>query len=52
MTQGSVLGPIVFLIYINDLPNISKHLKTILYADDTTLIFASDTLSRLNILMN
>jgi len=37
--QGSVLGPILFLIYINDLPG-SSSLKSFLFADDATLMAA------------
>jgi len=45
--QGSILGPLLFIIYINDITNVSKLAIPIMFADDTNLFFSDCNLTNL-----
>lgn len=60
VAQGSILGPLLFNLYVNDVVNINPNVKFVNYADDTTLLISAEdrdvlvdianlTLSRLEI---
>ena len=50
--QGSILGPLLFLVYINDLAVVIEHCEISLYADDTVLYCFSKELHQLESKLN
>jgi hypothetical protein len=50
--QESVLGPLLFLIYVNDIYNSSNKLQFYLFSDDTNLIYADKDLKILESILN
>jgi len=45
--QGSILGPLLFILYVNDMANISKYLIFLLFADDTNILYANASFKEL-----
>jgi hypothetical protein len=50
--QGSVLGSLLFLLYINDVSKSSALLRFIMFADDTTVVSSAKTLIELTTTIN
>ena len=50
--QGSILGPLLFTVYINDLPRCVKHCSVNMYNDDKVLYLAGPTIHSLTFYIN
>ena len=48
VSQGSVLGPLLFLLYINDIHHCSDLVSLTLFADDTNILYSDICLKTLN----
>ena len=45
--EGSILGPILFIMHVNDLCNVSKLFESIMFADDTNILSSHENIKEL-----
>ena len=50
--QGSILGPLLFILYVNDLPKVCSKTKVILYADDTAILCRGKSIAQIQKTLN
>ena len=46
--QGSILGPKLFILYVNDICNVSSLLRLVLFADDTNIFLSGDDVKEIS----
>ena len=50
--QGSILGPLLFILHVNDLPEAVSECSILMYADDTVLFYSSSQVSTIEMKLN